>query len=424
MKHRYICSLMVAIVLFFSSCVEEYEGYTQTFEDLLVVEATITNEESIQEVKLSKTFKLEEASPVSEVEATVRLSDENNNVYNFVEASNGVYKSEVEFAAELGVSYVLEIETQDGRQYSSKTSKFTNNTEIEDIRAERGLNENGEDGVQILLDVEDLGTDSRYYRYEYEETYKIIAPKYSPFELHIENDDFVYSQSVLVDLTPQEIIEFFVTRHPREEQAQICFNTVVSNSILQVDASNFQENYIQNYMVRFLGADNYIISHRYSILVKQYVQSLESYRFYNTLNNLSGSESLFSQMQTGHIVGNMFSVTNPNEKVIGYFEVVPVDKKRVYFNYEDLFPDEDLPPYYRSCHAEFTPLLFNVDPDNGLIDYSHLQVAINEDYQYYNENVDPDTGELNLFYPYNLVLPECGDCTFLGETEVPDFWIE
>ena len=38
-----------------------------------------------------------------------------------------------------------------------------------------------EEGVTIFVDYEPT-QDSKYFRYEYEETYKIIAPKWSPFE--------------------------------------------------------------------------------------------------------------------------------------------------------------------------------------------------------------------------------------------------
>ena len=43
------------------------------------------------------------------------------------------------------------------------------------------------------------------------------------------------------------------------------------------------------------------------------------------------------------------STTNPDDKVIGYFDVASVTSKRIFFNYIDLFPNESLPPYYTEC---------------------------------------------------------------------------
>ena len=60
-------------------------------------------------------------------------------------------------------------------------------------------------------------------------------------------------------------------------------------------------------MVRFINRNNYIISHRYSILVRQFVQSNEAFTFYETLNDLSRNESLFSETQPGFLAGNVSS---------------------------------------------------------------------------------------------------------------------
>jgi hypothetical protein len=56
------------------------------------------------------------------------------------------------------------------------------------------------------------------------------------------------------------------------------------------------------------------------------------------LKELSGSDGILSQNQPGFFFGNIKSVENPNEKVIGYFEVSSVSSQRIFFNYEDVFP--------------------------------------------------------------------------------------
>lgn len=50
--HTILVFIVSSLVL---SCIEEYELKTESFEGLLVVEATITDEFKFQEIKLSKT---------------------------------------------------------------------------------------------------------------------------------------------------------------------------------------------------------------------------------------------------------------------------------------------------------------------------------------------------------------------------------
>lgn len=72
-----------------------------------------------------------------------------------------------------------------------------------------------------------------------------------------------------------------------------------------------------NFPVRFISDQNYIISHRYSIFVKQYVQNFESYNFYRIMKEISGSSSVLSPRQPGILNGNIKCITS-DEKVIGF----------------------------------------------------------------------------------------------------------
>jgi hypothetical protein len=413
------------IVCIVTSCVEEIDVNTETqFESALVIEATITNELKHQEIKLSRTFRLEDDGPSSESNATINIVDNNGIIYNFQEAESGKYLSNNQFAAQPNIDYHLEITTSDGREYNSKTTQLTQQTQIDDLFFERGFNENNDEGVSVFLNSANPTGESKFYRFTYEETYKIIAPLYSPLELHIENEDYpFFFEDIMPPLESNtELIEFFVTRQFREEQEKICYNTVKSNEILLVSTDDFSGGVLENYKLRFLNKGNYIISHRYSILVRQYVQSKESYKFYSVLRDLSDSSSLLSQIQPGFLEGNVFSVLNHNEKVIGFFDVSTVTKQRIYFNYSDLFPNEPLPPYFKPCDDLFLFGLYVADPITGEVGYSPIQDAIELGYEYWDENL---TGEnLNVGKPYYMVLPYCGDCTVLGENIVPGFWEE
>lgn len=116
-----------------------------------------------------------------------------------------------------------------------------------------------------------------------------------------------------------------------------------------------------NYQIRFLNDDSYLITNRYSILVKQYVQNLAAYTYYQTLKKLSGSESILSQNQPGFFSGNIKSTQNPSEKVIGFFDVSSVSSQRIFFNYSDIFPGEISYSFPFSCPPITDENLYNYE---------------------------------------------------------------
>jgi len=116
--------------------------------------------------------------------------------------------------------------------------------------------------------------------------------------------------------------------------------------------------------------------------------------------------------------GNMKSLTNANEKVLGYFEVSSVDEQRIYFNYEDFFPDELLPPYANGCLFVAPPLRH---PPTGKLPLA--EAVSSGDFKYVGPNLTMDL-QPDFEGPVILVTKSCGDCTEIGKTEAPDFWID
>lgn len=403
-----------------TGCVEEIPLETESFESILIIEATITNENKQQEILLSRSYMFD-SIPINESNAIVRVIEDAVNTYIFTEVEAGVYKSQTAFAAQPNRNYSLSVVTSDGREYGSTNKQLTQSTSIDNLYVERDFNENGNEGVSVYVDSYDPTGNSKYYRHEYEETYKIIAPLYSPRELIsngvqfpiLENDTFQYD-------TIESIIDLLVELKFRDQQEQVCYKTVKSNTFILENTEAYIEDKLEKYRVRFLNRDSYTIMHRYSILVRQYVQSREAYTFYETLNSFSESETVFTENQSGFLEGNVFSVENKNENVFGFFEVASIDEKRIFFNYSDLFVNESQPDFYIECDEFFTPVLIREDFAHNWIS-SPLVDAINDGYQFYDEN-DVEVSSPFSYAPFRLVLEPCGDCTFLGNNNVPDFW--
>ena len=166
---------ILLLSLFLNSCAENYPLQSDTYEEALVVEATITNELKNQEIKISKTAKLEDEGVTIETGATVIVKDDLGAVYSFKE-QNGIYVSESPFAAAPQKKYTLEIKTADGKVYQSSSQILTTANQIESVVPTVVTDSKEGRGVQIRVTNYDPSNTSKYYRYEYEETYKIVAP--------------------------------------------------------------------------------------------------------------------------------------------------------------------------------------------------------------------------------------------------------
>lgn len=396
-KPTYKSFVALLVLIVFNSCIEPFQATFVDFESALVIEATITNELKTQQVVLSRSYEFDADGPTAETGARVMVIG-GGTTYNFIEGENGIYFSDQQFAAQQGVEYTLQITTSDGRNYGSDNTQLTAATSLDEVKAERITNDLGEEGMAILVDSFDPSGNSVNYRYEYEETYRVIAPTWSPV-------------SLIGD--PDNSLSCLVLKVNNETDERICYPTSFSNSIILNTTDNLDEDRVSNFMVRFINRDNYIISHRYSILVRQYVMSNESYNFFETLNELSGSESLFSQTQPGFLQGNVFSADNEEERVLGYFDVASVDEKRLFFNYDDFFPGEDLPPYVDPCNPS-SPVLANM---GGCVLRPIIESGAGV---YFLDTDEPGINE----GPYQIVPRVCGDCKVLGPPEVPDFWME
>ena len=400
LKKTYPFLLLAIISIASTSCVEEFDfkAEIETFESILVVEATISNVIKKQKIKLSRSFSLDSTMPAPERNAIVKVEDDAQNQYLFNEEEPGMYVSNSEFGALPDRNYKLLITTSDNRVYASKQIQLTQNTKIDALEASASINDNGDEGISISVDTFDPTGNSQFYRYTFEETHKIIA------SLYVSRDLIVIS-----DIPP-----FEVQLVNKEEDQRVCYSTVKSNNIIIANTNEFAEDRLDDFSVRFIKKNNIILAHRYSILVTQFVQSREAFTFFEILKELSESgENLFSQMQPGFISGNVFSETNSDENVLGFFEVSSVDSQRIYFNFNDFYPEEN-PPTLAFCNTFIAPLL--VDEGGGSPLIGDLQAG----FKFYTEN---DEG-LYGGGPYLLAFPPCGDCTVRGTTVVPDFWIE
>jgi len=401
-KRRFL-SVFGLLFFFLFSCVEPFEGeeFLNSFEDILVVNSTLTNQLKRQEVILTRSFEFNEDEIPKEEGAQVIISSDSGQNYPFEEVSPGTYHSIAAFAAQMNQAYTLTITTQDGRSYSSEAMELpAASTEIDRLYAERLTNDEGIEGMSIFVDSFDPSGTSRLYRHEFVETFKVIAPFWSPF------DAVVVSEGRNT---------FDVRAILREQEERVCFGEQRERNIIVNSTLGLSEDRLDRYQVRFIDRDDYILSYRYSVLVRQFVHSPAAFSFYETLQGLAQTTgNIFSEDQPGFLQGNIFGITDPNENVAGFFDVATVAEKRIFFDYEDFFPNEELPPYTADC-------LISAPTTTGTLGQRALLNLIYDDkIRFYNFN----NGTIPGGGPFLVVRKICGDCTAIGSNKIPDFWIE
>ena len=106
-------------------CTETFDPPRGNYENLLVVDALISDENIPQVIKISRSHPIDTSQFIVESGATVYISDDNNIKYPFSETTSGNYQTELDdFTPVIGTTYTLNIATRDGQTYQSKPAKM------------------------------------------------------------------------------------------------------------------------------------------------------------------------------------------------------------------------------------------------------------------------------------------------------------
>jgi len=387
--------LYIVLVLSINySCVTPFEFQTDTFEKVIVVEGSISNEAKSHIVKLSYTYPLgSSGSSTSITDAQVFVVSSSDQFETFEHDENGIYKSRDNWSGIAGESYHVVIITSDNERYESNSEELKSSPLIDSIYQRFAelpsveTNQN-EPGIQFFIDAHDETNSAEYFRYEWEETYRVIVPFPSLYE----------AEDTLLVL--------------RKEQVGICYQNDSSNILLIATSINNTENRIAEFPLHFIFSSSQHIRSRISILAKQYAITEKAYEYYRKLKENSESKGSLFDKQAGGIVGNVFSVTNSDELVLGYFEVAGYSEKRAFFsasNFDERFQQAD---FQYSCKFDEA---FHMHLDSARIFVSRFFT-----FQIYYFFPGPETMQ-DSAYIYPRI---CTSCDWYADNFPPDFWID
>lgn len=373
---KQITIIIGLVILSVAGCKQEYiPPVEETQQSLLVVEGNLNAGADSTFIRLTRTQSLDNTSPATgENNAQLTVEGKDNSVRSLIGTGNGYYVSP-NLNLIINNEYRLRIKTANGKEYLSEYVKAKATPPIDSI----GWHRNNE-GVQVYVNTHDPTNATRYYRWEYAETWEIRST-YGP-DLIYENGTIRYR------ILPQEDVS-------------VCWKNSLSTNIIIGNTTRLEQDVVNEQPIVFILAGDEKLSYRYSILVKQYALDRDAYSFYELLKkNTEDIGSIFSP-QPSEINGNLHCLTNPDELVIGYITASTVASKRIFISAAEV-PQWR---YYMYCEGIKVPA--NKDSISAAIIFGLLPA--------YN------VGDI----PPHIIFstPQCVDCTTRGgKTTKPSFW--
>ncbi len=383
--------LLFFLMTLSQSCVEPIDLMKNSDKDFTVVfDGVVVNNTDFQTIKLSKSVNAygEDEYPLKN--ATVSIEDDMGDVFQFFEndTASGTYNGIISRAyMTVGSKFRLHFSLDDGREYQSDFEEITPCPPVDSVYYEvkndtQFVNTTNEvkTGVQFYVDIKADDNYSRFYRWKLNETYEYHStwPVTSYWIGHM------------------------VTHAKPDSSRVICYKTEDIPEIFTTSTKQLDENLFLRYPLQFVSNGNQRLYYRYSLLVTQMSLTEKGYYYWELLKeNLNGS-SLLTDKQPSQIFGNIHCVSNPDEKVLGYFGASDVKQKRIFVqNVEGL------------TFGQIFCVPFLLDP-------RFLVYPIPEDWPYYFVK-KPQGAEDGLYIGDHY----CFDCLLRGGTlEVPDIWKE
>lgn len=390
-----VCSLVIV-----AGCKKPYKPVViANNASYLVVEGVINSGPDSTIIKLSRTIPLSSTSaPEPVVNAQVAIESEQGSNTPLYALGSGRYGSGP-LNLEAGVKYRLSIKTPEGQEYQSD---FVENKITPDIDSITYRVQNN--GLQLYVNAHDPQNNTRYYRWDFVETWKYVSFYYSTWKY--ENGAPVYR---LPNLTPSDnIFE--------------CYKTESSHQILVGSTAKLSQDVLSMQPVDFIEAGSGKISFGYSILLKQYALTPEAFSYWQLLKKNTESLGSIFDAQPSSLPGNIHNISNADEPVIGYVSVCSIKSKRIFIDHYNI--DLFVPFYLAPPDAGACPLNeIAIEPAQTFDERFEQTLGSGDMILVSSVTTPPPAPPVIVGYTY--ALKECVDCKAkapFGTNVKPSFW--
>jgi hypothetical protein len=374
---KYISS----VILFFelvliNGCISSFIPETTEKKESLVVDGLITDQPGPYEVIVTKTMALGKVTAPDPVPmCIVSITDDEGHKELLHEATQGHYLTSPSFVGVPGKKYFLEIITPPAfagttKVYRSYPMELKAVPPIDSLYYEKTIiqertgSSSKKEGAQVYIDSYDASGTCNLFRWDYVETWEFHLPFPAP-------------------------------------KNKVCWITKKSDEINIKSTSALSENRIARYPLEFISNQSDRLSVKYSVLVNQYALNEDEFAYWEKMKNIYDNIGTLYDVIPSSVIGNVYCVDDPGEKVLGYFSVSGESSKRLFIT---------------EFFSGIVALYMNCQPDTAragdIIPGLDLWNWIIEDYS------------LTLGYVVYTSHRDCADCTTRGSTVKPDFWDE
>jgi len=304
-KHILIVALVSMV-----SCKEPYEPAILSSPDSSLVVEGLLNVNGATSIKLSRTTPLENSRVKWETGAQVDVEGKDNSIRSLVSNGTGIYSSpDLNLVA--GDEYRLRIRTSVGKEY---LSDFVTALQTPPIDSVSWLQE--PDGLHLYVGTHDPLGNTRYYRWEYEETWEV-------WSFYIAGWLYIPASNTVRRILPQE-------------DASVGWKFDSSKNILVGTSASLASDIIFPTPVNFIPSGHEKLGVRYSILVRQYALDKSGYEFYDQMKKNTESLGTIFDPQPTETGGNIACINDPDEKVLGYISAASSQEKRIFISNQEL----------------------------------------------------------------------------------------
>lgn len=373
--------LCIVLLLSMAGCKDPYDMELRSSDRSLLVVEGFLNLGATSNFRLSRTISLSEKTQLKpELRAVLTVEGKDNTAAPFAEKGNGSYTADL-VHLQVGKEYRLRIRTADGKEYLSDYVTVKDTPPVDSINWRQD-----DEGIHVSVSTHDPDNDTRYYRWDFEETWEIRS--------------FFISQYKFTGDT-------VLPRDMATEDVSKCWKTAPSTTILLGSSAKLVEDVIKESPITTVDRMSEKMAHRYSILVKQYALSKEAYEYLELMKKNTEKLGSIFDPQPSEIRGNIHCVNDPEEPVIGYITASAVQEKRHFISPLELTGRG----FTMSCEV--------VEVPNNRAD---LKAAFSSGALVPYEAIMPPTSAL-IIIAYTASSAHCVDCTSRGgTTQKPSFW--
>ena len=334
---------------------------------------------------LSRSLNLQDsATNIPELNAQVTIVGASGSIYPLTDTgANGTYVS-APLNLDPSQKYQIAVTTSEGNKYLSDMVTPKTGAPIDSVTWQVLPNPlTGANSVKIFVNTHDPTNNTRYYRWDYVETYQHQSFYQS------------YWYRVGTAIAPID--------NPTQSTFN-CWSTGYSNSILLGTSITLASDVISQAQIAQFEQNDPKMDVKYSTLVRQYPLDLDAYNYWLTVQKNSQSLGGLFDLQPSQINGNIHGITNPNDPVFGYVTASTISEQRLFIDSKILG--------WKSNPAQNCPIkIIGTDPLNTLY-WSYPDTAY--DVYYFNSGNPPTI---------NITFKDCLDCRYQGGTNIqPPFW--